>query len=190
MKTYYKIRDIFYSGGLAFTGERDSIDEISFLVDEGYLLLSEIKIATKDEYLNMVTDSEHDKHRADMYDASGGGLTHAILKILTGKYLKNVRNLEIQYEHPFCGYYPDIISKDKTLIAECGHTRNSEKIIAYFRQGKINELIQVPYPDESDLTVTGYGFTAGKDLYDFLDFLHQEKQSKIKEIFDKRVKNQ
>ena len=180
MTTFDTIRDIFYSGTHAFRGSRDSISEIAFLVDENYLSISTITITSKNEYKDLLNNPDK---LGGLYEAAGGGKTHVALKILTREYLKTSRGLKSVFEHPFCGYYPDVLSDDETIVAECGHTDNSEKMLAYFRQGNIKECIQIPYPSDEDMEVKGYSFTAKNNLKDFLIFLEQEKRNKTKNIF-------
>src|SRR3990167_5535867 len=105
MNTLSKIRDIFYSGDFAFNGESESINEISFLLDEKYLFLDSVEIAKK---------------------------------------------------------------------------------LDYFRQGGIQEFIQVPYPSEDDNVLTGFVFTVGDQLIEFLNFLDETTRNKTKEVFRKR----
>lgn len=105
---------------------------------------------------------------------------------MSGKYLRHKRSVDVQYEHPFCGYYPDVMSKDASIVVECGHTNNPEKMLAYFQHGNIRECIQVPYPDESDDAILGYSFIEGTDLQEFLTFLESEKRESIKKLLRKR----
>ncbi len=186
MSTFDTIREIFYSGNHSFNGDRESINEIAFLVDEKYLLVKSTIIATKEEYFSILKDSSsnvvQNRHRA-----AGGSFEHVALKLLSGIYIKKERNyLDILYEHPFCGYFPDVITKDEKIIVECGHTQNAEKLLTYFRQGKIKECIQVPYPSDEDKTIKGYSFTASNDLTKFLIFLEQEKRNELKTILINR----
>ncbi len=183
MSTFDTIRDIFYSGTHAFRGDKDSISEIAFFVDEGYLSLSALAVASKNSYKNHLENPDKLKK---IYEAAGGGVTHVVLKILGSEFLKNSRNQGSIFEHPFCGYYPDVLSDDKTIIIECGHTQNSEKMLAYFREGNIKECIQVPYPTDEDTEVKGYSFIARDDLKEFLIFYEKEKRTDVKNIFFKR----
>lgn len=180
MTTFNTIRDIFYSGAQAFRGSRDSISEIAFLVDENYLSISTVTIASKNEYKVLLNNPDK---LGRLYEATGGSKTHVALKVLTRKYLETSRGCRSVFEHPFCGYYPDVLSDDETIVAECGHTDNSEKILDYFRQGNIKECIQIPYPSDEDTEVKGYSFTAKNKLKEFLIFLEQEKRNKFKTLF-------
>lgn len=120
------------------------------------------------------------------YDAAGGSLEHVALKLLVGAYLER-RQIEYSFEHPLCGFYPDVLSKDTSIVIECGHTQNSEKLIAYFLHGKIKEFIQVPYPNEAEPNILGYQFVPkNSELHDFLKFIDEEKRTSIKNIFKSR----
>lgn len=183
MSAFEKIHDIFYSGTHAFSGESESINEIAFLVDNGYMRLSTVRIVPKAEHAGILQNV----HANPLYDeAAGGGDAHVALKIAAARYLKQKCAQDTLFEHPFCGYYPDALSKDKQTVVECGHTQNPSKMLDYFRQGKIRECIQVPYPDPEDSSILGYCFFAGKDLCDFLEFLAENKRTKTKEVLRKR----
>ncbi|HCM43948.1 MAG: hypothetical protein UY39_C0013G0012 [Candidatus Kaiserbacteria bacterium GW2011_GWC2_49_12] len=183
MNTLSKIRDIFYSGDFAFNGESESINEISFLLDEKYLFLDSVEIAKKLEYVRLADEIAR-KHIHDA--AAGGGYTHIALKVLSGRYLQKTKGRQSLFEQPFCGYFPDVLCEDKSIAVECGHTQNPRKMLDYFRQGGIQEFIQVPYPSEDDNVLTGFVFTVGDQLIEFLNFLDETTRNKTKEVFRKR----
>lgn len=183
MSTFEKLWEIFYSGNPAFHGLKEPINEISFLIDNDYLIFSETLIASKKKYLDFFYNLEKDKEKINL--AAGGEMAHVVLKILSGQYLEH-RNLAVDYEHSFCGFFPDVLSKDKLVIIECGLTQNPDKILTYFNQGKIHEFIQVPYPTDESGAVSGYVFTATNELNNFLTFLEKEKNTQIKILFKKR----
>ncbi len=176
MDTYKRIRDAFYSGEHAFNGDRQIIRDIAFLVDEQYLLLRVFPITNRQEYLAILHNLEKNT-RSD--DAAGGGNEHIALKILSGEYLQKSLGLKVLYEHPLCGYYPDVITTDKSIVVECGHTHNPEKMLIYFKQSNIKECICVPYTDPEEQEVYGYSFSASKELGGFLSFWDKEKYSDI-----------
>jgi hypothetical protein len=105
---------------------------------------------------------------------------------LASEFLALEKQKVALYEHAFCGYFPDVLSNDKTKVIECGHTQNAEKMLTYFHQGDINEYIQIPYPDLDSLIIKGYSFTPSSELKRFLDFLDAEKRSDIKTILKNR----
>lgn len=181
--TLLKINDIFYSGGYAFTGNKESAVEIAFLVDNEYLNLNSCDIAHIRDYRALLTDYELLKA---VDEASGGSFEHIVLKILGNRFLDS-QGIESVYEHPFCGYYPDVLSTDNAVVIECGHTANPEKILQYFKQGNVARVIQIPYPDNNDTTIMGYEFSANPDLKDFLTFRDKDKASTILNILNRKL---
>lgn len=163
MDTYTHVRDAFYSGEHAFTGDRQVIKDISFLINERYLKLQLFPIASRQEHLTMMRDLEKKKKtKAD--EASGGSTEHIALKLLSGEYLQKKFGLKVLYEHPLCGYYPDVMTNDGRIVVECGHTNNPEKMLTYFKQGNIEECILVPYPDPEKQTVQAYSFNCSRRI--------------------------
>jgi hypothetical protein len=81
LDTFIKIRDIFYSGSHAFTGSYESINEISFLINEGFLTFDTISIARKKEYFTLL-DNLLNYNNNQAGEAVGGSNEHIALKIL------------------------------------------------------------------------------------------------------------
>jgi hypothetical protein len=183
MDTYSKIQSIFYSGEHAFRGDKESISEISFLVNERYLNLKKIVVASKDDYFSMLDSLLEKEHAYDL--ASGGGKNHKALKLLATEYLNKMGVKDVQYEQPFFGYYPDVISGNKLIAVECGHTQNPEKMLVYFKQGNIQEFIQIPYPAHEDKEILGYSFSAASNLSEFLKFYEQQNSNHLKKIINR-----
>lgn len=183
MNLYLQIKNAFYSGAHAYAGSNEVINEIAFLVKEKYLTLSVLTLGSKEEYLACIERALSERQAGEK--TAGGSIEHVALKIVAGNYLQR-RRLHVQYEHPFCGYYPDAMSKNGEVIIECGHTNNPEKMFTYFRQGGTRECVQLPYPGEGVGPLLGYSFTAGPDLYSFLAFLESEKHSATKDLVMKR----
>lgn len=177
MDTYSKVKNAFYSGEHAFTGDNQVASDIAFLVDNGYLALHLFPLATRQEYLTALHGLSHQKH---VHEAAGGGEAHIALKLLAGDYLRRKHGKDALYEHPVCGYFPDVMTVDNRVVVECGHTHNPEKIFTYFKQGHVEECILVPYPDPEEQGVTAYSFTALSELIEFLNFWESEKNSAIK----------
>ena len=176
MDTYTHVRDAFYSGGHAFTGDKQTVKDISFLVDEHYLKLRIFHIASRQEYLEMLHNIERNK---SYNEAVGGSKEHIALKLLSGEYMQKKLGLEVLYEHPLCGYYPDVVTVNNRIVVECGHTNNPEKMLIYFRQSDITECICVPYPDPDAQNIQAYSFSASEKLRDFLAFWESEKRAEV-----------
>lgn len=179
MDTYTRVREAFYSGGYEFTGDRQTIKDIAFLVDEHYLSLTLFPIADHKEYTEMLYNLTQNKH-AD--EAAGGSSEHVALKLLSGAYLQIAHDRQIWYEHSLCGHYPDVMTTDGQIVVECGHTHNPEKMLTYFKQSDIRECICVPYPDPDEQKVFGYSFSASDTLRDFLAFWDAEKFLEIRKL--------
>ncbi len=179
MDTFLEVQEIFYSGGQAFRGNKELINDIAFLLDEGYLTLNRVFIGSKEKYLSILDEP---LLKEDMYRAAGGGKNHIALKLLAGEYLKTRGFHKVLYEHPFCGFFPDVMAENCLIVAECGHTDNADKILKYFQHGGIQECVQIPYPTADDEKIYGYSFLAGDELKDFLDFLEKERLGQIKKI--------
>jgi hypothetical protein len=134
------------------------------------------------DYRDLLADTDALKHTEE---ASGGCLEHVALKILGNRYLETLQISSV-YEHPFCGYYPDVLASDHSVIIECGHTANPEKLLHYFKQSDITRVIQVPYPDHEDTEIMGYEFHSQSTLREFLTFRDSERSRSIKDIIKRR----
>lgn len=177
------VQSIFYSGQFGFVGDLEMIARICFLINENYLSLRPIIIATKIQYL----DTAANKTIISANDeASGGGNEHIALKLLAAAYLKQEYGVDSVFEQSFVGFVPDVQSKDMRIICECGHTNNPEKIFTYLKHPQVHSVIQIPYPSEQDTHVTGYAFKAQKNLFSFLDFETQGKNQTLKDILNNR----
>lgn len=182
-KTFNTVRTAFYSGQYAFTGDLEPIQKIAFLIDNKYLNLTISKITSKASYLNLLNKPD-DILKAD--EASGGEITHVALKLLSRTYLQNSTTKSIVFEHPFYGFYPDVMTIDGQIIVECGHTDNAEKIFTYFQQGHTQRIILVPYPSEEDKEVLGYTLTANENLIPFLEEERKESDETILSILNRK----
>ena len=180
MDTFKKIQAIFYSGSHSFRGSLEPVNDIAFLLDEGYLALTTASIGSKQDYDALLDSVLAHEHAHNL--AAGGGKNHVALKLLAASYLSTRGYGAIQYEHPLCGHYPDVMTRDASIVVECGHTQNPEKMLTYFQQGNIKECIQIPYPVFEDTEVLGYSFTAQDELKEFLDFLEADRRSQLKKI--------
>ena len=177
------VRDIFYSGQFGFKSDLEVTTKIAFLVNNNYLVLSRVKIATKEQYLATCSSPS----TLSKYDeASGGSPEHVALKILGAAYIKNEYGVESIFEQPFVGFIPDVQSIDKHTICECGHTDNPEKLFTYFKHIEVRFVIQIPYPDITDTEIYGYEFQAAPNLISFLEYESKGASQKILDILNNR----
>ncbi len=183
-ETFKRVRDIFYSGSHAFRGELEIINDIAFMIDNGYLIMNSIELASHNTFAKYLDDAIVSKSD-ESYAAQGGSPTHVAPKLLAANYLREHRNGKPLFEQPFCSHYPDVINDDRKLVIECGDTQNPEKILLYFKQGGIDECLQVPYPPENG-AVLAYSFAAGPDLIEFLDYLAKERRGNTLSLLEAR----
>ena len=185
MSSYVDVRGAFYSGVMDFTGDAQMTRNIAFLVDESYLTLRIFSIANRKTFTTI--RDELDTH-TECLEASGGSKEHVTLKLLAANYLRE-QGHAIRYEHSFCGYFPDVMTLNGAVIAECGHTHNPEKMIAYFRDGGIKECIGIPYPDPEKELVLAYSFMATDTTKDFLTFWAGEERADLAKKLKGRQRN-
>ncbi|MCR4285629.1 MAG: hypothetical protein NUW00_01910 [Candidatus Kaiserbacteria bacterium] len=181
-QTKEDVRNIFFSGSHAFRSDEELVGKLHFLLTEHYLSCERFTIGNKEDFFSLCDDAEKIIIRDE---AAGGSTGHVALKLLAERYL-NSFGITVYFEHSFCGYYPDVISTDLQTVVECGHTNNADKILVYFTQGHIAELIQIPYPADDDTRIYGYRFTAHKDLYGFLNTEFEEQKKVILKIVNRR----
>lgn len=175
------IRDIFYSGQFDFTGDQNVTNKIAFLVNNKYLLLEEIVLASKEEYLSACSDSVFASLRDD---AAGGSNEHVALKILGQNFIEKEYGVKSRFEQAFAGYIPDVQSLDMHTICECGHTNNPEKLFTYFKHPTVRYVVQIPYPNDTDTLILGYEFQAAPNLVEFLEFEAKSISQSIKDILN------
>ena len=177
------VRNIFYSGQFGFIGDREVTEKIAFFVNNNYLILTKISIATKEQYLEVCTNPAFASLRDD---ASGGSFEHVALKILGQVHIESAYGVWSKFEQSFAGYIPDVQSIVDHTICECGHTNNPEKLFAYFRHPEVRLVIQIPYPNDTDADIFGYEFQATPDLIPFLDYESESVSQSIKNILNNR----
>lgn len=180
-----EVSAMFYSGQFGFVGDQEITSKIAFLINHSYLHCSTVTIANKNknEYVEIASNQQV---ISDRDEASGGGTNHIALKLLAATYIKLTYGLDSLFEQPFAGYIPDVQSLDKSIVCECGHTNNPEKIFTYLKHSKVRAVIQIPYPTLEDIEITGYVFEAGDDLFPFLALESEKRSQSIKDILNRR----
>jgi len=125
------------------------------------------KIANLEDYHEYIDDIKSGK--IDRFDIEGGD-GHLALKLLARDYLQGQKtNFEIEFD----GYFPDVITFNKKVIIECGNT-NPDKILNYFKNKKLEQVIVIPYPSYGEKDIIGYIFKPSVELTDFLIFREKE----------------
>lgn len=171
----------FYSGGNEHRADMYMLGEIFFLIDEGYLRISKKSICSHAVYYATIDSFRSGKIAVADFD--GGGVAHMALKFIARQYiLESFTQTDIEVE--FHGFRPDLVSKEKNTLVECG-TVNPEKISAYFEYPTVLKLICVPYPsDDEDLFASIFERT--EDTREFLLYLKCQKLQYAKKQFYKR----
>ena len=182
--TRQEIQDAFHSSTNSFRIDLEMINKIYFLLENSYISCTKESLSTKSEYHNICDMHFSDTSQADSI-SNGDSDGHNALKVIAGNYLKNIGKVA-KYEENYLGYFPDVISADNTVIIECGHTNNSDKMLEYFTQGNIEAFIQLPYPSDEDESIFGYIFTARENLSEFLSAERDVAKQDILNILNKR----
>lgn len=179
MWTRQDVRDIFYSG--SYTGHTDEqlIVDICYLLNAGLLFVYENTIASRVDYFTELENITNGiKPTADI---AGGGNGHMALKILAQHYLQTEGVNEIVFEREFEGFRPDLMTKNHTILVECGFAEPN-KIFCYFKNKHVNRMIIVPYPDQESNNIQAFTFTASDELADFLCFKEKEAVRKAQKF--------
>lgn len=174
--------EIFYSGPMGFRGDRVLIAKVLFLLESNYLIANRNDVCAKKKYIAL---AENEEVLAAHPEAAGGGDTHVALKLIAQEYLAK-SGIQSDIETSFCGYRPDVLSKDKRVVIECGHTDNVDKIFTYFTQGHITKFIQIPYPFIEDDYVYSYEFVPQHNLHEFLEYEKTESLNDVRSLIKKR----
>jgi len=171
------IKDIFYSGSHSFRVDKQLIVNICFLLEKNLLSVKEEKFASVDIYHNYIEDIKDGK--IPVIDIEGGQIGHMALKLIGRDYLEKKGFKDIKFESEFEGYKPDVTTKDRKIIIECGST-NPDKIFHYFKNKNLEKVIAVPCPDSDDEDIYFYTFTPGEELSEFLFFREREEFKNVR----------
>tara|TARA_B100000508_G_scaffold60333_1_gene47089 strand:- start:134263 stop:134826 length:564 start_codon:yes stop_codon:yes gene_type:complete len=169
--TAEKLFEIFYSGNHAFRGDTQVIQDIYFLIENNYIHLQKEILGTKEEYQKLVREAD-----LTNIDITGGSTDHVAIKAFASQKLP----ISFISELHFCGFFPDLISRDKKIVVECGNTQNPEKIFSYFLHG-VEKVIQIPYSSIEDKEIVGYSFSPQKDFEKFYKLWKQSELDKLKQ---------
>lgn len=107
--------DIFYSEYKASVNWL-VLDELSVCLDRKLLLLEEIPVFTRDDFISRL-------HTIKVSEGLGPqGRGHMLLKEMAKEWLLKNYNLKSRTEVYFAGLHPDVLSNDFIGIIECGNT--------------------------------------------------------------------
>lgn len=180
MWTRHDVKNIFYSG--SYTGHIDEqlIVDICYLLNANLLSARKERIADKSNYLSYL-DAIVTGVRPSA-DIAGGSNGHMALKVVAEHYLNAQRYANIVFEQEFEGLRPDLMTRDQTVLVECG-TVEPNKIFSYFKNKKVRRLIILPYPDQDDDNMYAFIFSPLGELADFLRFKEEEVARSMRKIF-------
>lgn len=174
------VKHIFYSG--SFTGHADEqlIVDICYLLNARLLFAHKKCVATRQDYSTAINTITTNKRL--VADIAGGGTGHMALKLIAEQYLKTQGYRDVLFEQEFEGFRPDVLIKDRTVLAECGNVEPN-KIFSYFKNKKVKQLVILPYPDPDEDKVHVHIFSPSSELADFLCFKEEENVRNVQKIF-------
>lgn len=133
--------DVFYSNYNAGI-DYDALQSIYQSLSDEYLKVKKIKICSCDVFedtLDKVLNGD-----IPVCEFDGGGKKHIALKVSSGKYILERFGQKCSYEDNYCGRRPDVISKNKDIIFECGDT-DPRKILEYLGENENLKIFVMPY---------------------------------------------
>jgi len=175
-----ELHTVFYSGMFSDQGDRGALFPIYELLQLNKLTHNTITIATKTHYLTTIQEMQRHQH----IDQVNGSPEHKALASLAQDWL-HIQGFESKTEQTFCGHYPDVITSDKQTIVECGNTGNPEKLLQYFDQGNVAEVIQLPYPTYENSCLVAHRFVAQTGLHNAIHVLRQQQNRDILDILNR-----
>lgn len=171
------ILDVFYSN---FSGIPDyqGLQTVLDLLDKNYLSITKIKTdISKNIYQKTTNDIL--TGRIKSIDYQGGSNNHLALKVLSERYIRNNFGLQSNLEYSFFGRVPDVISRDKNIIFECGDT-DPWKISEYFRHNEDLIVFILPYPLVEDTFLYTYKFLKNKP--GLQNYLYQQQVDSLADV--------
>ncbi|MBI5022817.1 MAG: hypothetical protein HZC05_01455 [Candidatus Magasanikbacteria bacterium] len=152
--------DTFYSNYNASI-DYEALENICQSMSDGYLKVIKIEICSLNVFQNTLDKVLNGKTPIFEYD--GGGKKHIALKIAAGKYILKKFGQKCDYEENYCGQRPDVISKDKDIIFECGDT-DPRKILEYLGENENLKIFVMPYHRiEDGKLICGFLFIKNKN---------------------------
>lgn len=174
---------IFYSNFNAGI-DYDGIQEIYDLWQSRYIKIKKVAICPVKK-LHQIIDEILDG-KIKVFDYEGGEKKHVALKIVAGDYVSESFHQQVDYEVNYCGRRPDVISKDRTIIVECGDT-DPRKILEYFTNNDNIQIYILPYNYVNQKVLASYLFSNNRDdLGEYLKNKYIDSLSEIRQIITSR----
>lgn len=152
--TLHDLELILYSGQfMRGAYDYDSLKEILYLLQEGILIHTIANISTVKKYHEII-DKLGNNDIAQI-DYEGGSIAHQALKVVAVEYLKQ-QTIQTDVELPYRGRIPDVITKDRKRIIECGNT-DPKKFFDYF-DSNVEQIDIIPYPFEDEKVICLHTF--------------------------------
>lgn len=172
-----ELLDLFYSN-YSTNFDYEAIKEIYEILCAGYIKITKVEICAMgqfDKIMDKVLSGE-----IAICDYDGGGKKHIALKIIAGKYILKHFHQKCSYEVNFYGRRPDVTSKEKDIIFECGDT-DPRKIMEYLEADENLTVFILPYhrTDDGD-KLFAFDFVKNKD--GLAAFLHNKKIDKLTDV--------
>lgn len=133
--------DIFYSNYNARI-DYEALEDICHSISDEYLKIVKTEICSWNVFQGMLNKVLNGETPVCEYD--GGGKKHVALKVAAGKYILKRFGQKCGYEENYCGRRPDVISRDKDIIFECGDT-DPRKILEYLGENEDLKIFVMPY---------------------------------------------
>lgn len=180
-----QLTNIFTSRPGLASSDRQTIHDINFLLEHGYLHVSKNFFCNKKTFLDTLEKIQTGD--IAIFDVDGGKTEHMALKAIAKDKYGNKQKMHI--EETFHGRIPDAlyIIDDDIHIIECGNT-DERKIFEYFKNLKVKEVSIVPFPYAEDDALCMYTFLPSDNLSEFIEFWEQEKRNNLKILLKKNVK--
>lgn len=171
-----QVVDIFYSNFNAGI-DYDAAQELADLLVSDYIKIEKVEICSTTEFDKILEKVLSGKIGVCDYD--GGGKKHITLKIIAGNYVEKKLHQKVNFEAIYYGRRPDVISKDESIIVECGDT-DPRKILEYFENNENIKVYILPYSHAEDEKLFAYLFTKNKS--ELSDYLHTKKVSALSDV--------
>lgn len=163
--TFDDFLNIFYSNS-PFSTDRESLEDISFMYQEGLITVESEEIASHDDFINRI---DYVTEAKNGFTRSGESYSHLAIKSFARDYLKakGVLESEILYEQVLAGFEVDVIDKNLHFPIECGDT-NALKLEKYLSLSFTKAFLVIPYPKLKAVTL--YKFCTEKSFFKYLEF--------------------